>query len=190
MSATALQLWLEQLPEDFWWATLGTFVVHELVFLLFNGFCAEASPCWHTDLLARVDMVVDEYNLFQRYKLQKVCSRYARAALIATPSSYHVASHDLEGSQTEGRGYVEGVRCPLARPHYPAPPRAHPRMALASLLQLLLRRSPFLSVRAAIHKVNGLMCALTPSSKTFAVQFAIFNVLEDTGAKTHGSSDG
>lgn len=43
MSATALQLWLEQLPEDFWWATLGTFVVHELVFLLFNGFCADAS---------------------------------------------------------------------------------------------------------------------------------------------------
>ena len=31
--------WLSQLPEDFWWVTLGTFVVQELAFLIFNGFC-------------------------------------------------------------------------------------------------------------------------------------------------------
>lgn len=44
------------------------------------------SPREDLTSLARADMVVDEYNLFQRYKLQKACSRYTRSALIETPS--------------------------------------------------------------------------------------------------------
>lgn len=75
MSATALQLWLEELPEDFWWTTLGTFVVHELAFLVFNGICAHtlaANRSARSPDPPFADMVIDEYNLFQRYKLQKV----------------------------------------------------------------------------------------------------------------------
>lgn len=111
------------------------------------------SPREDLTSFARADMVVDEYNLFQRYKLQKACSLSTRASKLLRRS----ATYDLEGSQTEGRGYVEGVQCAPARPHHPATAGANPVLALASLLQLLLRRPPSLSVR--VHNINAPVCA-------------------------------